>query len=425
MFFEEKKINSVLNCSKCQERLDDPKNLPCGDNICSSCVASIHVNNSKFECIVCNKTHTMPEEGLPTNKKLLTLISMHPDEVYRGKTAEKLKQSLKEMKKRTKSLLFAAENGIDFIKEYCLNLRNEVQLATEKFIQQINEYSDEFIKEINEYEIGCIKSYTETKQETKDELINITKELEHFESKWNEYLKQIKLDDEIVLNAFDEASKLNISAQLEQFSLENHLLKGKVLKYDISLNKPNKSILGSLVEFNAMKSEILSNRQYFDLMNLCSQSKNWELVYRASRDGFGSNDFHSKCDKKQNTLAIIKTTNGNIFGGYTEQDWTHTNGFKNDVNSFIFSLVNKENKPLVMKPQNQTLIYCNSRFGPTFGNGHDIHISSNSNGNTLSYSNLGISYKHPNYENGSNEAESFLAGSFYFQTVEIEVYTKK
>ena len=41
-----------------------------------------------------------------------------------------------------------------------------------------------------------------------------------------------------------------------------------------------------------------------------------------------------------------------------------------------------------------------------------------------SYSNLGCSYRHPKYSNGSYEALTFLAGSRYFQTVEIEVYHK-
>ena len=61
-----------------------------------------------------------------------------------------------------------------------------------------------------------------------------------------------------------------------------------------------------------------------------------------------TNDFHSKCDIKPNTLVIVKSANGNIFGGYTEKDWAHTGNYKKDDYAFIFSLVNKDNKPLVM-----------------------------------------------------------------------------
>jgi hypothetical protein len=69
-------------------------------------------------------------------------------------------------------------------------------------------------------------------------------------------------------------------------------------------------------------------------------------------------------------------------------------------------------------------IYCSNTFGPVFGNSPcDIAIEHNSNVKK-SYSNLGCSYRHPKYSNGSYEALTFLAGSRYFQTVEIEVYHK-
>ena len=42
-----------------------------------------------------------------------------------------------------------------------------------------------------------------------------------------------------------------------------------------------------------------------------------------------------------------------------------------------------------------------------------------------SHSNLGNCYKHPQYEYGTNEAETFLAGSTHFHLDEIEVYQKK
>jgi len=52
-----------------------------------------------------------------------------------------------------------------------------------------------------------------------------------------------------------------------------------------------------------------------------------ELIYSASRDGFEADQFHSKCDKNPNTFIIIQSTNGNLFGGYTEQSWSG-NGVK-------------------------------------------------------------------------------------------------
>ena len=47
---------------------------------------------------------------------------------------------------------------------------------------------------------------------------------------------------------------------------------------------------------------------------------NFELIYRASRDGWSSSNFHSLCDSKGPTVTVVKSGN-NIFGGYTEQSW--------------------------------------------------------------------------------------------------------
>jgi hypothetical protein len=46
----------------------------------------------------------------------------------------------------------------------------------------------------------------------------------------------------------------------------------------------------------------------------------WNLCYRASRDGWSSQDFHKHCDNKGPTVVLVKANNC-IFGGYTEQNW--------------------------------------------------------------------------------------------------------
>ena len=117
-------------------------------------------------------------------------------------------------------------------------------------------------------------------------------------------------------------------------------------------------------------SSILSHDQIRDLINLCGFPKyqKWKLLYRASKDGFSGANFHEKCDGKTHTLTIIKTPNGNIFGGFTEAPWSKKNDYENDPNALIFSLINKEKTPLVMKCfRPQYAIYCSESNGPNFG----------------------------------------------------------
>jgi len=154
--------------------------------------------------------------------------------------------------------------------------------------------------------------------------------------------------------------------------------------------------------------------------------KGWELVYKATKDGFTCNAFHQKCNNKGETVAVIQSTNGNIFGGYTPLSWQDTGSYTNDQRCFIFSLVNKDNKPCKIDNQgtNKNSQYNSSGYGPTFGGGHDLYICDNSNSNTSSYTNLGYSFRFVGGIYGSNEAKNFLAGSYNFQTKEIEVFKK-
>jgi len=187
-----------------------------------------------------------------------------------------------------------------------------------------------------------------------------------------------------------------------------------------------------------------------DLNKLCEfpESQGWDLKYRASRDGFSGENFHTNCDGISNTLTIIKTTNGNIFGAFAVEAWTNRTRVI-DPEAFIVSLINKENNPFkaVISSTHPRARFGgyryyalynnygkwtvnNSASGPSFGYDNsslavDISITSDSNTDQSSSSNFGYSFKHQDYPAGSDKAQEILAGSYYFQTIDIEVFTKK
>ena len=165
-----------------------------------------------------------------------------------------------------------------------------------------------------------------------------------------------------------------------------------------------------------------------DVYKIYPNSTNYPLLYRGTRDGFGASAFHSKCDNKSPTLSICKAHDSSfIFGGFASVTLNGSETFKSDPNAFLFSLTNKDSKPLKMKikpNRHQSAILCNSSMGPIFG-WSDIAIANNANTSMESCSYLGCSYKHPQYAQGTDEAKSFLAGSFQFLLDEIEVYQKK
>lgn len=104
----------------------------------------------------------------------------------------------------------------------------------------------------------------------------------------------------------------------------------------------------------------------------------FKLLYRGSQDGFKGQDFHKKADDHQPTITIIKSHNGKVFGGYSDQTWNVTNNYKNSTNTWIFSMDAKE-KYVQKSGQAHYAVYCNTNYGPTFGGGHDIYIANTCN----------------------------------------------
>jgi hypothetical protein len=155
--------------------------------------------------------------------------------------------------------------------------------------------------------------------------------------------------------------------------------------------------------------------------------RNWSLIYKGSCDGFRAYDFHFRCDNKPKTITIVKSTSGNIFGGYSSAQWNPTGSWEYDKSAFIFSLLNKENRPLIFEHSSSGVYSIGSFriFGPIFGDGNDIFISDSSNTNMSSQSNLGATYTHPDYPFGCERTRKILAGTRYFQVQEIEVLQLK
>ena len=94
-----------------------------------------------------------------------------------------------------------------------------------------------------------------------------------------------------------------------------------------------------------------------ELLKLCefSPKNKWKLLYRASRDDFTPEAFHAKCDYYSNTLTIVKSSCGNIFGGYAQIEWNPNIYGNHDKEAFIFSLINDKRQKEADKDKEQRL----------------------------------------------------------------------
>ena len=92
-----------------------------------------------------------------------------------------------------------------------------------------------------------------------------------------------------------------------------------------------------------LKSDIINSKEQIKLLNqwINKKNNNFTLVYKGSRDGDSYINFHSICDNQGPTIMIIKSNNGEIFGGYTEKSWTKGKDIFSPE-SFLFNLNRKE-----------------------------------------------------------------------------------
>ncbi len=101
---------------------------------------------------------------------------------------------------------------------------------------------------------------------------------------------------------------------------------------------------------------------------------------------------------------------------------TTATGYKQAPGSFIFSLRNKENRPPFKAPLKDQddghAIYGGSGYGPTFGRGHDLHISNNAASDTYSVTHFGTTYQPPS---GVSDPYTILAGTYNFSPSQVEV----
>jgi hypothetical protein len=159
------------------------------------------------------------------------------------------------------------------------------------------------------------------------------------------------------------------------------------------------------------------------------EDRRWTLLYRGSRDGFGAADFHLRCDGHAGTLTVVRTVSGGellpscVFGGYAAGTWDSVSGYKRDTDrceSFLFNARAARSGTarryrLISAPH---AIYANVGYGPTFGNGHDLHICNACDRVGGSGTALGTGYS----SGAGEEEDRYFAITRTFLVQEIEVF---
>jgi hypothetical protein len=441
------KLKAQLTCSYCSRIYKDPIDLPCEDTICREHLSEKDVlKENKIKCNECKQEFQVKENEFKSSKAYKKLVESqshlseeetslkHELEVSIGKFFEFYEEFVQTSNKLDLDVFDHFQEIRFQIDEQREELKKKIDEIALEMIDKVKKNEEIYLKNLKEKLLATFSSFDESKS-----LENELKEIEETFRNPNLLIETIE-----EMHRKQEESLNEIQFKLYEMNrVKDNLKVTNYFKPNLSLlNQEAETSLFGSINLNGYSlsntnsflknSQILTNKQQCSaLINLCEFSPNdkWSLLYRGTRDGFGAKDFHSKCDDHSNTLTILKAKESSyIFGGFSAVNWESSNGYKSDPNAFIFSLTNIENKPIKMKidsKRHQYAIRCNSDYGPTFGGGHDIYVANNANTGMNSVSNLGRTYRHPQYEEGTDEAKTLLAGSFQFQLDEIEVYKKE
>lgn len=204
----------------------------------------------------------------------------------------------------------------------------------------------------------------------------------------------------------------------------NRVIKQLTDQYRSSL--PSSSKISRELPIFEGDGTLLNFEQKILINQLFSKNKRWSLIYKATRDGFGCEDFHNHCNNRGITLTLIQLRNrlymkkrDSIIGGYTTIPWSSQSGFYYDPQAFLFILNQEKLTRFNLRSNDDVAVSHCVTSGPIFGF-HDIHICHRSNINN--FSSIGFPYSYEDLDEHGKGRKTF-SKSKRFLVSEIEVYT--
>ena len=237
----------------------------------------------------------------------------------------------------------------------------------------------------------------------KEKIVNIKlfkKEMKK-ESIIKELCKKINILEEENKNLKEELN------ELKKWKNENEEFI-KYIKDKLEFKKKiNSKIITKIDEFNFIEKIFKNNDN-----NLTNKKFNLRLLYRATRNGDSGSSFHNICDNIKDTITLVKTKTGLIFGGYTNETWNGNGIYKKDDKAFCFSINLKKR---YNNKKTDRSIYCTNANGPCFGDAlFWIYGNCLSSGGFMN-DGLNNRYDNQNKENEINEGK----GEFGVEEVEV------
>jgi uncharacterized protein YoxC len=346
MFYQAEKIDSILICKICENKMVDPRLLPCGKSVCHRCVDILaDTDKKRIKCENCAKIHEIPEEGFPKILALQELLECEAKEVSHPYPIRRFRKLLDILNASKESIKSTLECGDAKIRDHCDKVRNDMQLAIEQAHAKLDEFHKDFMDEIDNHEKECQAKF-KTIQQNKADIEKALHESNELLSKSNHLLKQLNINQ-------TELSILSVSVHSLQTKLEQ--IKDEIQKemFNESLLKFEKpksfdsNVIGKIVKQNIelyFLENIENMRVFFSIFFIdlstsfpCVQPyKSHSYLYLYSdinyghilniqcfdRDGntlFETNDLIKNREIEENTILNFASSNNKIIFICTEE----------------------------------------------------------------------------------------------------------
>lgn len=175
MFYEESQLDKLLYCSRCREKFDEPRVLPCGNLICQRCIQDIQnlvgiLDDPEFHCQICTHFHDFPKnKSFPLCQQVYEFLSIKPNEKPRSHIHIALRSLEKRLDRFNQDV-----NSLE-MSEYLSKLQAHVISTTDETIEKMTELKESIISDLSSYQMKHLE---------------LNKQLERFNS--DSKLKEIK-----------------------------------------------------------------------------------------------------------------------------------------------------------------------------------------------------------------------------------------
>ena len=270
MFYKDEDIRSELTCPLCFELYDDPRFLSCcGETVCNTCIDyKLTLDESQqIDCSLCKQKYERPRKGFLINKKIAKLLSKKPDEICQSEQVKELKNALCSLEERVFAFGNDLANGQDQIKDYCLQLRSQVDLESDQRIEMIHREREKLLEEIGKYELKCIQS-CEAKESAMLDMNQLLNTIRRFCDEKKKYLSNFRVEEAGIESSLQEAEKYLQNLNFEEETLTCLRFDGEKLKFT-----PSKTVSVSLGQLTGHINPDL----YQDYRDLCDSSYEYDF----------------------------------------------------------------------------------------------------------------------------------------------------